>query len=465
MQLDGIDYDRRRHDAVHLRREQPVLREAAGRRPGGRARRARSSTSRSRRRYYTDSARGAVRPAVRDQLHRRAAEPLLADRAERPRACRPTTSTRRSRAEFDSRYHALRTISASGTYALAGPRADHRRLEQAGLHRAARRASTIRTRSISPSTRRPTCTRGTTRSAASTRSTTTCCSATMLQQRISGFYNAQCCGIAFEYQTYNFGGVSRRPGARRSSLLPVVHARRPRQLLAVQRRDERRAALTATGRCRPPTLVTGAAGFAGSHLLDLLDAATAPTSSRGTARAAPPPATRRPAITWEAVDLLDRGGRARRDRARCGRRPCTTAPARRTSGGRGTTPSRRFADQRARHASPARSAARARRSTRASLIPELGDGLRGRRPRRSTEDDPLVPASPYGAEQAGAGDARRAARTRRRAGHHRARVQPLRPAAGSVVRRVRLRAAHRRHRSGTLGAGDRRSATSTRGAI
>jgi LPS-assembly protein len=31
---------------------------------------------------------------------------------------------------------------------------------------------------------------------------------TMLQQRISGFYNAQCCGIAFEYQTYNLGGVS-----------------------------------------------------------------------------------------------------------------------------------------------------------------------------------------------------------------------------------------------------------------
>ena len=25
----------------------------------------------------------------------------------------------------------------------------------------------------------------------------------ILQQRISGFYNAQCCGIAFEYQTVN----------------------------------------------------------------------------------------------------------------------------------------------------------------------------------------------------------------------------------------------------------------------
>ena len=27
---------------------------------------------------------------------------------------------------------------------------------------------------------------------------------TMLQQRLTGFYNAQCCGIAFEYQTFNF---------------------------------------------------------------------------------------------------------------------------------------------------------------------------------------------------------------------------------------------------------------------
>jgi hypothetical protein len=29
----------------------------------------------------------------------------------------------------------------------------------------------------------------------------------MLQSRISGFYNAQCCGIAFEYQRYNFAGL------------------------------------------------------------------------------------------------------------------------------------------------------------------------------------------------------------------------------------------------------------------
>jgi lipopolysaccharide assembly outer membrane protein LptD (OstA) len=31
---------------------------------------------------------------------------------------------------------------------------------------------------------------------------------TMLNQRMSAFYNSQCCGIAFEYQTFNFGGVT-----------------------------------------------------------------------------------------------------------------------------------------------------------------------------------------------------------------------------------------------------------------
>lgn len=30
----------------------------------------------------------------------------------------------------------------------------------------------------------------------------------MIQQRITGFYNAQCCGLSFEYQTYNLSGVS-----------------------------------------------------------------------------------------------------------------------------------------------------------------------------------------------------------------------------------------------------------------
>ncbi len=30
----------------------------------------------------------------------------------------------------------------------------------------------------------------------------------VLQQRITGFYNAQCCGVSFEYQAYNLTGIS-----------------------------------------------------------------------------------------------------------------------------------------------------------------------------------------------------------------------------------------------------------------
>jgi LPS-assembly protein len=37
----------------------------------------------------------------------------------------------------------------------------------------------------------------------------------MIQQRLSGFYNAQCCGVALEYQTVNFNTLSTAPSDRR----------------------------------------------------------------------------------------------------------------------------------------------------------------------------------------------------------------------------------------------------------
>jgi len=37
----------------------------------------------------------------------------------------------------------------------------------------------------------------------------------MLQQRIQGYYNAQCCGIAFEFQRFNFGATSALPSDHR----------------------------------------------------------------------------------------------------------------------------------------------------------------------------------------------------------------------------------------------------------
>ena len=167
--------------------------------------------------------------------------------------------------------------------------------------------------------------------------------ATMLQQRISGVLQRAVLRHRVRVPDLQLRRRHAVADSRRPPLLPVVHARRPRQLLAVQRRDERRAALSASP-MSATTLVTGAAGFAGSHLLDLLGRATAPRpSSRGTGPAARRRATRRRRTRWEAVDLLDRDAVRDGDRARRARPSCTTAPAPRTSAARGIAPSRTFA--------------------------------------------------------------------------------------------------------------------------
>jgi LPS-assembly protein len=107
------------------------------------------------------------------------------------------------RAEFDSRYKSLRTVSASGTYAWSGrvqstlqwskkafieelsgfndPKAlDHSVSTSTNVHTNDNRVGGIFTFSFDV------------------------LRSYMVSQRVSGFYNAQCCGIAFEYQTYNF---------------------------------------------------------------------------------------------------------------------------------------------------------------------------------------------------------------------------------------------------------------------
>ena len=118
-------------------------------------------------------------------------------------------STRRVRAEIRQPIPALRTISAQRHLLVDRPRADDRRLEQARVHRRSSPASTI------PSTLDHYINASTQRAHArqpvrqrSTRFNYDVLRSTLLQQRITGFYNAQCCGLAFEYQTYNFSGLT-----------------------------------------------------------------------------------------------------------------------------------------------------------------------------------------------------------------------------------------------------------------
>ncbi len=116
------------------------------------------------------------------------------------------------RAEFDSRYHTLRTVSTTGSYSVIGVLQTNltwSKLAGAsdpilnpGLFRAVDQSinstTTLHRRdnaygglySFNYDIQR----------------------GVMLQQRISGYYNSQCCGLAFEYQNYNLGGISSLSG-------------------------------------------------------------------------------------------------------------------------------------------------------------------------------------------------------------------------------------------------------------
>ena len=90
-----------------------------------------------------------------------------------------------------------------------------------------------------------------------------------------------------------------------------------------------------------PPLVTGATGFAGSHLLDRCSTRGERVARLGASAAVATARCARPrASDWDAVDLLDRAAVARRARRRCGRRSSITAPASRTSATPGSTPAR-----------------------------------------------------------------------------------------------------------------------------
>ena len=123
----------------------------------------------------------------------------------------PTTQlTANMRAEFDPRYHSLRTISASGSYSwanmfqLASTWSKRGFIEQLDgfnnpnlLDQAINAQTTLHTANN--------------RLGGIYSFNYDILHKNVLQQRLSGFYNAQCCGIAFEYQTVNWGSLSNAP--------------------------------------------------------------------------------------------------------------------------------------------------------------------------------------------------------------------------------------------------------------
>ena len=106
-------------------------------------------------------------------------------------------------AEFDSRYHALRRITVNGTYSWSTQLQSTVSWSKTGyipelaafndrtaLNQSINYSSTVRTKDNKYD--------------AIYTFNYDVLRSTMMNQRISGFYNAQCCGIAFEYQNYHY---------------------------------------------------------------------------------------------------------------------------------------------------------------------------------------------------------------------------------------------------------------------
>ena len=249
-----------------------------------------------------------------------------------------------------------------------------------------------------------------------------CCTSTMIQQRISAFYNAQCCGIAFEYQTLQ---------------LPDVHGR----VVPTDHRFFLSFSLAGLGNFSPfngalngvpalavvtrPTLVTGAAGFAGSHLLDLLLRRRRPPD-RGLAPARRPPRRIEPGSAGKPWTCsIARRSRCDRDPAAGPRLSLRRRRARRPGLGR----RRRRRGERARHAPPARRLRERWTRDARVLIPSSALVYRPS-DRRLDEDHRWCRP----ARTASASWRRSSSRSSKRpaAGRCRAPVQSLRTAPGSV---------------------------------
>ena len=210
-----------------------------------------------------------------------------------------------------------------------------------------------------------------------------------------------------------------------------------------------------------PILVTGAAGFVGSHLLDRLQHDQVPLV--GWRRPVGPPARELAGVRWMDVELLDRDAVRhgdRRDPALGGLPPGRRAACRAVV----AVHARDLRRQRPRDASSVRRLARGRPHA-ARADPVLGLRLRAAvaaDPRRR----PAAGVQPVRDEQDRAGDAGPArVGGGRSPDPDRACVQSHRAASGSELCRGQHRPADRAHRSRTEGARARRSATWNRSGI
>ena len=203
VQLDGVDRSSAtpRGSATASPTASSASRPAAA----GRAKSARSRIGQS---YYTDA-----RASLYDQYYqieqRGGAEQVLAALAAARAPCRPTTSRRNFRAEYDTQFQ--RVPDDGGRRHRAARRSGCRR-SAAGASAASSRAwpgfdDRVAPRSL-PERRDQRAVAGRTSTAARTSSTTTCCRSSFLQQRMLAYYNAQCCGFAVEYQTCDLSRLS-----------------------------------------------------------------------------------------------------------------------------------------------------------------------------------------------------------------------------------------------------------------
>jgi LPS-assembly protein len=115
------------------------------------------------------------------------------------------------RADFDSRYHSLRAISASTTYSwtnLLQTTASWTKTGCIPQYTPSGDCSNAVQQFINASTNVHT---RDNRYGGMYQFNFDVTRTSMLNQTITGFYNAQCCGLAFQYQTYNFGSGSGVP--------------------------------------------------------------------------------------------------------------------------------------------------------------------------------------------------------------------------------------------------------------